>query len=76
MRRKVSWKAPRREHMLRVCEAEDLHEHVQVFGEPHLRLHDTQVASDVAQKSWLATGGHSVDVLAPRFVVGGLRDVE
>ena len=67
---------PRREQLLRGCEAEDLHEHVQVFGEAHLRLHDTQVASDVAQKSWLATGGDPVDVLAPRFVVGGLCDVE
>ena len=62
--------------MLRVCEAEDVHEHVQVFGEAHLRLHDTQVASDVAQKSWLATGGDPVDVLTLGLVVRGLCDVE
>ena len=53
-----------------------MHAHVQVFGEAHLRLHDTQVANDVAQKSWLATGGDPVDVLTLGLVVRGLRDVE
>ena len=46
-----------------------LQQHVQMFGETHLRLHDAQVASEVGEQAWLASRWNAVDMLPQRLHV-------
>ena len=59
-----------------MLEAEDLHQHVEMLRQAHLRFDDTQVACNVAEDAGRQLARYGVQVLCLRIHIRGWRRVE